>query len=69
MCVWTKCGADLLRGPEPVSKYENSESNSSGQNRESRRNFAAAAEGQEMTRVQSGLKILYVRPAVLDSWF
>lgn len=66
--VFNKCGVDSLRGPEPVSKYENSESNSSGQNKESRRNFAAAAaaKGQKLTIFQSGLFMLYVRLAVLD---
>lgn len=34
---------NLLRGPEPVSKYEKSESSSSGQNRDSRRNFLSRA--------------------------
>lgn len=58
MCGLLTWWVDLLRGPEPVSKYENKESNSSGQNSESRRNFAAAAADkvQNMTRAQSDSK-------------
>lgn len=39
---WESQAGNLLRGPDPVSKYENSESSSSGQKRDSRRNFAAS---------------------------
>lgn len=52
-----------------MSKYENSESNSSGQNRESRRNFAAAVEGRTMTRFQSGSIALRLIPTVHASYF
>lgn len=50
-----KIVTSLLRGPDPVSKYEKRESSSSGQKRESRLNLAAAVT-QTQTRQRDSEK-------------